>query len=314
MARYAWFVTFYNLLVILWGAFVRATGSGAGCGDHWPLCNGEVLPRSPSTETLIEISHRLSSGLDGFLVLALVILAFRRFPRRHRVRWAAGASMVFLLLEALVGAGLVKFELVVDDASMTRAVVMAFHLLNTFFLLATLALTALWAGGLAAPRVSGDATRVSRGLRWALGLGTLGLLLVGMSGAVTALGDTIFPARSFVWADLSPTSHFLLRLRILHPTISMAVAVAVLLTAIALTSAAAPGTDPGRRLARRAATLVSALVLIQLAVGFLNVQLAAPVWMQLTHLALADGLWLAWVTLGAAVFAKPSSEVARALQ
>ena len=108
--RYAWFVVAYNLLVVLWGAFVRVTGSGAGCGSHWPLCNGEVLPRSPSTETLIELSHRITSGIDGFLVLGLLIAAFRLFPKGHRVRWAAGASMVFLVAEALVGAGLVRFD------------------------------------------------------------------------------------------------------------------------------------------------------------------------------------------------------------
>jgi heme A synthase len=311
LARYGWFVVFYNLLVILWGAFVRATGSGAGCGRHWPLCNGEVLPRAPSLETVIEISHRISSGLDGFLVLALLIWAFRAFPRGHRVRWTAAASMLFLILEALVGAGLVRFELVVDDASLTRAVVMAFHLLNTFFLLATLTLTALWAGGVAAP-----ATRaVRRGVRWALGLSTVGLLLVGMSGAVTALGDTIFPARDFAWSDLSATSHFLLRLRILHPTLSVAVAALVLLTSIlARTEAETGAADGGSALARRAAALVSALVLVQLAVGFVNVQLAAPVWMQLTHLALADALWIAWVSLGAALFADASPGVARPLQ
>ncbi len=47
-SRYAWGVLLWNVLVALWGAYVRATGSGAGCGSHWPTCNGEILPRAPA--------------------------------------------------------------------------------------------------------------------------------------------------------------------------------------------------------------------------------------------------------------------------
>jgi len=133
--RFAWFVVVYNLAVVLWGAFVRATGSGAGCGSHWPLCNGEVLPRAPSIETVIEFTHRLMSAVDGLLVLALVIWAFRAFGRRHPVRRWSLVGLVFLISEALVGAGLVRFELVADNDSMVRALVMSAHLINTFLLL-----------------------------------------------------------------------------------------------------------------------------------------------------------------------------------
>lgn len=291
--RYAWFVVLYNLGVVLWGAYVRATGSGAGCGRHWPLCNGEVLPRSPSTETLIELSHRISSGLDGLLVLALVVAAWRLFPARHRVRRVALASLIFLITEALAGAGLVRFELVVDNDSMTRAVVMAFHLVNTFLLLAFLVLTALWSGGLSRPRLKGQGS-----VPWLLAGALAGTLLVGMSGAVTALGDTIFPGRSFTWQDLSPTSHFLLRLRIFHPAISLVVG-AVVLTSATLVARLRPA--PGVR--RTAVTLV-ALYLVQLACGLVNVELAAPVALQLVHLLLADLVWLALVALGATALAR----------
>jgi heme A synthase len=289
--RFAWLVTGYNLLVILWGAFVRITGAGAGCGSHWPLCNGEVLPREPSAETLIELSHRLSSGLDGLLVVALVVATFRLFPPRHRVRRAAVASLVFLVIEALVGAGLVRFELVVHDDSALRAVVIALHLANTFFLLAALAATALWAGGLPASRRAGGGTLGAL-------LGTTALLvLTGMSGAVTALGDTLFPAREFAWDQLSAASHFLLRLRVIHPV------VAVVAGLVVLTVAALPGFRRAGAAVPGAVSAVQALVLLQLAAGFINVQLAAPVWLQLVHLLLADLLWLAWVALGMAVLA-----------
>lgn len=124
-AIFSWSVLVYNLGIILWGAFVRASGSGAGCGSHWPLCNGEVIPRSPTVQTLIEFSHRLTSGVALILVVALTVAAFRAFPKRHIVRRGALFSLFFMLTEALVGAGLVLFSLVADNASIARAMFMS---------------------------------------------------------------------------------------------------------------------------------------------------------------------------------------------
>src|SRR5229473_6608919 len=140
--RYAWGVLGWNLLVILWGAFVRATGSGAGCGSHWPLCNGEVVPRAPRLETIIEFTHRVTSGLALFAVVGLVVWSAVSFPRGHRVRRTAIVSLVLILTEALLGAGLVVFQLVAQDASVGRACYLSLHLVNTLFLLGALALTA----------------------------------------------------------------------------------------------------------------------------------------------------------------------------
>ena len=137
----------YNLAVILWGAYVRAIGSGAGCGAHWPLCNGEVIPRAPTVETLIEYSHRLTSGLALLAVVALLIWTWRACAAGHPARRGAVLSMVFILTEAAVGAGLVLFELVADNATMARAMFMAAHLVNTFLLVAALTLTAWWLSG-----------------------------------------------------------------------------------------------------------------------------------------------------------------------
>ena len=139
-ARYAWFVLGYNLLVIVWGAYVRASGSGAGCGNHWPLCKGEVIPRAAALETLVEVTHRLTSGLALIFVIGLVFWAFRRFPRGHHVRRASIVSLIFILTEALIGAGLVLFEYVAANASHARAFWMSGHLINTFLLLGSLAL------------------------------------------------------------------------------------------------------------------------------------------------------------------------------
>ena len=131
----------WNVAVILWGAYVRATGSGAGCGAHWPLCNGEVVPRAPDTATLIEFSHRVTSGLALVLVFVLAVWIWRTMAAGHPARRAAIASLVFIVIEALLGAGLVLFRLVANDESLARAMVMPLHLANTMVLLLCLTLT-----------------------------------------------------------------------------------------------------------------------------------------------------------------------------
>ena len=147
LSQFAWGVLAYNLAVILWGAYVRASGSGAGCGAHWPLCNGEVIPRAPSVATLIEYSHRLTSGLALLGVVALLVWTWRACAAGHPARRGAVLSLLFIITEAAVGAGLVLFELVADNATMARAMFMAAHLVNTFLLVAALTLTAWWLSG-----------------------------------------------------------------------------------------------------------------------------------------------------------------------
>lgn len=289
-ARFAWLTLAYNLGVILWGAVVRATGSGAGCGSHWPLCNGEMVPRAPRLETIIELSHRATSGVALLLVVGLAVWAFRVRPRGNAARKAAVASLLLILSEAAVGAGLVLFELVADNQSMARALFMATHLVNTFLLLTALTLTAHFAGGGAGARLRGQGA-----FGGALLLGTLALLLSGISGAIAALGDTLFPSMTLAEAlrqDFSPTAHLLIRLRVLHPVISVIAG----LLAFALAS---------RHLGNlRSARWLAALVVVQLASGAVNVLLLAPIWMQVVHLLLADLLWIAFVLMGAQALAR----------
>jgi heme A synthase len=298
-AAFTWLVLAYNVLVILWGAFVRATGSGAGCGSHWPLCNGVVVPRAPQIETLIEFSHRLTSGLAALLVLALVIWGFRVYGRGHVIRKSLVLCGILMILEALIGAGLVLFGWVADNQSVARTVSMALHLVNTFFLLAALAFTGWWATG--GPRV----VLRSQGwlaAAWLVGLG--GMIFLGMSGAVTALGDTLFPAGSLaegIRADFEPTAHFLVRMRIWHPVI------AVIAAAYIVTLARTLASRRPSPLTARLANLHVALFVIQLVAGGINVVLLAPVWMQLVHLALACAVWLSLVLLGASAFSVPAS-------
>src|SRR5512146_1869905 len=94
-AKFSWGVLGYNVFVILFGAYVRATGSGAGCGAHWPLCNGVVIPHPQRIETIIEFTHRLTSGLTLVLVAALVIWAWRKYPKGSLLRWSSGAAIFF---------------------------------------------------------------------------------------------------------------------------------------------------------------------------------------------------------------------------
>jgi heme A synthase len=303
-AVYAWGVLGYNLAVILWGAYVRATGSGAGCGSHWPLCNGQVLPRSPQAETLIEFFHRLTSGLAFLLVVGLLIWAFRAYPKGHLVRWAAGFSMLFMVTEALIGAGLVVFELVAYSDSIARAFSIAAHLVNTFLLLASLTLTAWWASGGAPIRLSGQGWLVIL-----LGLGLMGMLILGVSGAVTALGDTLFPAGSLAEGlkqDFSPTAHFLVRFRVLHPFIAVTVALYLILVAMLCNSSRQSVA------ATWSSQLLIILLIVQLAAGALNLALLAPVWMQLVHLLLADIIWVVLVLLAASTLAKREAYVTTA--
>jgi len=290
LARYTWVVLVYNLAVIAWGAYVRATGSGAGCGAHWPLCNGEVLVRPQTLEMLIEFSHRATSGLALIAVVVLFFWARRLTPPGHPLRLGANLSLGFMMAEAALGAGLVLFQLVANDASAARAFAVAAHLLNTFLLLAALTLSVYWASGGTALALG------ARQERTRLVVGAAALLLVSVAGAVTALGDTLFPSGTLaegLSADLSTTSHFLIRLRTIHPILAVMVAL-YLMTSVWQIAGGAPR-------ARSLARVVTWLLVAQLVAGVLNVMLLAPVWLQLAHLLLADAVWVAYVFLGAEV-------------
>lgn len=297
LARLAWFSLGWNMLVILWGAVVRATGSGAGCGAHWPTCNGEVIPLAPSVTTLIEYSHRLTSGVALILVALVLMRALKLRPAGHLGRFWAGAAMFFILAEAAVGAGLVLFERVAGDTSVARGYWMSAHLVNTFLLLATLALTARFAdsdrtvagGGLAAVR----ATFVFGRSHAAVPLSVLALFAIGISGAIAALGDTLFKATSLreaIAQDFSSTSHIFLRLRVLHPMIAIVGGLVLLAVAYRLVSVS----SVAPRL-RRLGVSLAALVVTQWGLGILNLLLLAPTWLQIVHLLVADLIWISVV-------------------
>jgi heme A synthase len=295
----------YSIFVILFGAIVRITGSGAGCGQHWPTCNGEIAHLPRRLETLIEFTHRVTSAGALATVLAFTAVAIRGTPAGHRVRRTAYASVLLMVVEALIGAALVLFRLVADDASKARAFVMPAHLLSTYALVAVLTLATLWSKP--TPDQTLEAPKAGPGRGW-LFFGALAILVVAATGAVTALGDTLYPPAASSLAgrlheDHGRAANFLQRLRVLHPVLAVATAALVAHVAAGFASSARPRV----RVASRAVLAFSAL---QVLAGTLNVVLSAPGWLQVLHLGLALGLWVAFVSLAASVLEARESDVA----
>lgn len=289
VARLAWLIVAYNMAVILWGAYVRASGSGAGCGSRWPLCNGEILPSTTQSQTLIEFTHRITSAVSLLLLFFLVVWCWRRTSKGDWPRYSSVCGFFLLLNEALLGALLVLFDHVGLDPSAAHALFLCLHFGNTLLLLAALALTARWLSN-REPRfvvVRKPHERI------AIALGLISVLVIGMTGSLASLGDAIFPAGSLrheLMQDFSLSSHPLLRLRLLHPVAAVTGSIYVLWLLWNFWG----------KQDRSHWTLVLAGTLIaQIALGAMNVILLAPVWLQMTHLLIADLFWIMLVLASA---------------
>ncbi len=307
LAKYAWFVLAYNILVIIWGVFLRASKSGDGCGQHWLTCHGEVIPSAPQLKTVIEFSHRITSMLDGFIVIGLLIWAFlvwkaeKNNNARLVLKMAIG-SFIFVIIEGLLGAGLVLTGNTAETLTAARPFWMAGHLITTLVLLAFLTLTAWFASGgkpldfKAPPKIL-----------FLLFLAVTGILLVGLSGSVAALSSMLFPSETLTEGftkDFSAASNILLRLRVSHPILSIGVGVYLALLAGWLKTK----TFENFRV-RRWANILTVLVLIQFGAGALTLITLAPIVMQIIHLVLADAVWIAFVLLSASILAGENSFV-----
>ena len=247
----------YNIPVILWGAYVRASFSGDGCGAHWPFCNGSVLPQHMAAPMAIEFTHRAMTSVDTIMMIGVCVWAFLVFPRKHAVRLYVGLSLVFLFVEALLGAGLVLLQF----------------------------------------------RRVPGRLIAALAV----VVFVSITGLIAALGDMLYPASSLgagMQQDFSSASSLLLRLRMVHPLIAIVGAAYIIWAAWRILNRS------GRGAARRTAAYVVTLTAFQLAVGAVNLSLLAPLWMQLSHLFVADLLWIFLIALVIET-AAPSDTAAR---
>ncbi|HMJ08296.1 MAG TPA: COX15/CtaA family protein [Pyrinomonadaceae bacterium] len=295
-AKYAWFVLAWNIVVILWGVFLRASKSGDGCGQHWLTCKGEVVPSAPELKTVIEFSHRITSSLDGLIVIGLVIAAVivwyrRRSPESGRVMRSAIACLVFVIIEGLLGAGLVLTGNTAETLTPARPFWAAAHLVNTLILLAFLSLTAWLASG--GGRIRFADKKAAGAIIAGIGL----LLLVGISGSVAALASMLFPSATLaegIANDFSATSNMLIRLRIVHPILSVAIAVFLIFTAGWLRTRSGGG-----HAVTRWSNILSLLLLAQIAFGAATLLMLAPIVMQLGHLLLADAVWISFILLSA---------------
>ena len=290
--KFAWFVLAYNVVVILWGVFLRASKSGDGCGQHWLTCHGEVIPSAPELKTLIEFSHRMTTGPAFLFVVILLVWSFRKFEKGHPVRKAATVSFVFIVTEVLIGAVLVLTGNTADALTAERPFLAIGHLINSFLLIGFLALTAWFAGEGKPFRLGSDLKAITF-----LALATVGILLVGSSGSVAALSSMLFPSTSLaegISQDFSPASHMLLRLRLSHPILSIVTSVFLIFLAGWLKVRSG-----NEQSVRRWSNILSLVVLLQVGFGAATLLTLAPIVMQVGHLFLADLLWISFVLLAA---------------
>lgn len=297
--RYSLLVLIYNLIVILWGVFLRASKSGDGCGQHWLTCHGEIIPSAPELKTIIEFSHRITSALAFFAVLILLIWAFRKYERAHPIRKTAVGAFIFIITEALIGAGLVLTGNTSENLTDTRPLWMSAHLINTMILLAFLTLNTWFAYGGKQLNLRAHPKQILM-----FSIACFGIIIVSITGSISALSNLIFPSKSLIEGlikDFSPDSHLILRLRILHPFSSLILSFYLLFLASWLKRTIdSPSIQYWSK-------ILSSLVAIQLLSGILTLLTLSPILMQVIHLLIADLIWISLILLIANFFAEIDS-------
>lgn len=284
-SRFLKILIIYTLLVILWGAWVRISHSGDGCGDTWPLCQGRLIPEAEQQKTWVEYTHRLMSGLYGLFVLGLYLWGKKVYTTLHPARKAGLFTLLFMCTEALLGAKLVLFKLVGTDSSFFRLFAISLHQINSLLLMGS---TLVWMLQSQLPLSSthGNSFHFKKlSYIWLV-------ILIATTGAWAALASTLFPTSSLAqgWAeDLSAHSHFLLKLRIVHPLLALIAG-----TCIAVffwrryQSASSPELQ-------KKALQNSVFFSVALVFGILTLLMLSPIWMKLAHLAIAHGIFISIV-------------------
>jgi heme A synthase len=308
-ARYAWLVLAWNIVVILWGVFLRASRSGDGCGQHWLTCHGEVIPSAPELKTVIEFSHRVTSTLAGLFIIGLVIWAYRYWKREQSESSRSAyrtsiLALIFVVIEGLLGAGLVLTGNTAENLTPERPIWMAAHLINTLILVAFLTLTARSASGGVPITFRGQGK-----FTLAAVVGAAVILIVGITGSIAALASMIFPSGTIsegLASDFSPTSNILVRLRILHPVTAVLTGVFLIFLTGWLTKE-----KGGLPSISRWSNAIALLVLAQIAVGAATLLTGAPIVMQLAHLLLADLIWISYVLFSANVLSAGIPAISR---
>jgi heme A synthase len=301
----SWSMLWLTVAVVLGGALVRATDSGAGCGESWPICGGQIIPEIGNYHTAIEISHRLMTGLLGFVLLGVFVLVRREYDKTHRLRRAVFGAGVLLFIESLLGASLVIFGWVEFDASIARLIVVPIHLVNTFLLVAAMALVAFFSGGRPGFRVDLSRT-LDKILAGALGI----VLVIGATGALNALADTLIKSdalRTPTAGEVLVTEPVLRQIRTIHPFVAIIGGLTVFMLARYL------ATGASSRI-RQLALAIQAIVWVQFILGLLNIALDVPLEIQLVHLFVADVLWISLVVMAFHLWSERSSTPAAAEQ
>ena len=278
----AWTGSALTLGLIVLGGIVRITGSGMGCGDHWPRCNGEWFPPL-DLPTLIEIGHRWAAGLVSLVVLGLATIAWLHHRNDRKLRDPATLAALLLIAQVLLGAITVKLSL--------PPWVVITHFANAMALLAVLIVAALRAGegrGPAPIRPPGGSQRLVRGTA---GFGFLvilfgaqvanfnaGLLCLGLPLCNGTLLPPTTPLASLHWAHRVLAFLFL----------------GLVLT---LTFRQLRSSDPAGRTLRRWTVIVSGVTILQLGIGAAMVTRLLPPGFRVAHLLVGTLLWASLVVL-----------------
>ncbi len=275
---YAKLGLFLSIVSILAGAFVRATGSGDGCGATWPTCKGRIIPALTDTSELIEFSHRSVSGF--LLIVTLIIFSkTRKLHKASLVKSVTNYLTFFVIFEAIIGAVIVLFEWVGLNSSLPRIIAVPIHLVNTFGLLGSYAILY--------KILEDDIQEIKSIFNKNFILISFLFLLSGATGSITALADVLFPSASFIegfLADFDKTSEVLTRLRILHPIISTILSIVLYLYSTRINKKYGVNVK-----------LLKTFIIIAVSLGVLNVLSNIVLPLSILHLAIADFLWISYI-------------------
>ena len=275
---YAKLGLFLSIVSILAGAFVRATGSGDGCGATWPTCKGRIIPALTDTSELIEFSHRSVSGF--LLIVTLIIFSkTRKLHKASLVKSVTNYLTFFVIFEAIIGAVIVLFEWVGLNSSLPRIIAVPIHLVNTFGLLGSYAILY--------KILEDDIQEIKSIFNKNFILISFLFLLSGATGSITALADVLFPSASFIegfLADFDKTSEVLTRLRILHPIISTILSIVLYLYSTRINKKYGVNVK-----------LLKTFIIVAVSLGVLNVLSNIVLPLSILHLAIADFLWISYI-------------------
>lgn len=256
----------YTLIVIFWGAWVRISHSGDGCGDHWPLCQAEFIPDLTQKKTFIEYFHRLMTGAYGIIVL-LIFLKLRKHTR-NLVRKLNTWLLVLMITEALIGALLVKLSLVTVNDSYMRLLFMILHQFNSFMLTGVTYLLF---------------KAINPEFKFEPSKKLLLFLTVSVSGAIAALSVTLFPSISLLQGiidDFSHDSHIFIKLRVVHPFLASTIMTGFMIW-----------------LFMKNQTRFALEILFAMFIGVITLITLSPVALKIAHLGLAHVLWARFLSV-----------------